>query len=429
MKGMEIALVAGLLLAYALVSGRVARSSVTPPMIFIAAGVLFGPQALGVLELGLDDSAVLLLAESTLAIVLFSDAARLDVRRLRHEVALPARLLGIGLPLTVGVQLAGVLLVLPDLSWQEAGLLAAILAPTDAALGQAVMSDQRVPARIRQTLNVESGLNDGLAVPAVTIFLSLADPMGESRSGVEWFEFAARQIGYGALFGLGVGAAASFLLCRAKSAGWLEGIAAQLAGLATPAAAFALAVETDGNGFIAAFTAGLAFKAIGNQTAEHFTEYAEDTGQLFALVAFLVFGNVLVGPLLGELTFPIALCAIGALTVGRMVPVGLALLGSGLQRPTVLFMGWFGPRGLASILFALTVLEGSALAFADEVFAVVAWTVLMSVVAHGLTARWGAQKYADWYDALHVQAGNEEAGMAEEMPMTEHRPRGVRARR
>ncbi|MBA2557363.1 MAG: cation:proton antiporter, partial [Chloroflexi bacterium] len=132
-----------------------------------------------------------------------------------------------------------------------------------------------------------------------------------------------------------------------------------------------------------------------------------------------------VGPLLGELTFPIALCAIGALTVGRMVPVGLALLGSGLQRQTVLFMGWFGPRGLASVLFALTVLEGSTLAFADEVFAVVAWTVLMSVVAHGLTARWGARKYADWYDALHVQAGDEEAGMAEDMPMTEHRPRGV----
>jgi sodium/hydrogen antiporter len=416
----EAVIVFGLLLGWALVAGRVARLPITAPMVFIGAGVVLGPQALDVLHLDLDQSGVLILAEVTLSIVLFSDAARIDVAHLRREVALPARMLGIGLPLTIGLGTFVFLVLLPDLSWREAGLLAAILAPTDAALGQAVVSNPVVPERIRQSLNVESGLNDGLAVPAFTVFLTLAAASEERRNAGEWVEFVARQIGFGALFGVGVGVLAAWLILRSTRAGWSEGISGQLAGLAVPGMAVALAATVDGNGFIAAFTAGLAFKFVGGDETERLTEYAEDTGQLLALVSFVAFGNVLVGPVLDDLTWRVAVAAVLSLTLLRMVPVAVSLVGAGLRRPTIVFLGWFGPRGLASILLSLTVLEERSVALAEDLFAVVAWTVLASVVAHGMSAAWAAERYGRWYRDERDAA----PAMEESMPVPRSRVRG-----
>lgn len=395
----DIAVLAGFVVVWGLVSRRTDRWPLTGPMVFVAFGLIIGPDVADVVAFDADDASVLLAGEATLAVLLFVDAARIDCRQLVRNLALPARLLGIGLPLTVAATTVLVGLLAPDLGWAAAALVAAILAPTDAALGQAVVSDQNVPTTIRQSLNVESGLNDGLVVPAVTIFLVLTQAEASNESAGHWVRFAAEQIGYGVLVGAGFGLLGGFLLARARAANWVDGVYGQLTGLAIAIGAFATAGDIGGNGFIAAFSAGLAVRTVMGGEAETVTEFSEDLGQLLALVTFVLFGNVLVGPALDEVTFAILGCAVGTLTLSRMLPVAVALTGTGLKAPTVAFIGWFGPRGLASIVLGLVVLEEAGFAAGDEVFTIVTWTVLLSIVAHGATATWAARRYGEWYMA------------------------------
>lgn len=384
------------ILGHALVSERLKSTVVTAPMVFVALGLATGPEALDVARIDLGSEEVIVLAELTLAIVLFSDAVRVDPRLLRRFYGIPARMLGLGLPLVIalGTLLARLTL---DLDWAAAALLASILAATDAALGQAVLTDESVPARIRSSLNVESGLNDGLALPAVTLFVAITAAEREAEGTSFWLRFAAEQIGFGVLAGIVVGVGAGWSLVRSRRAGWVDGAHGQLAAIAQVGLAFVLAHEIGGNTFIAAFVAGVSFRVVGATDAEHLTEYAEDSGQLLASITFVVFGNALLGPTLDDLTVPIALCVVATLTVGRMLPIAMSLVGTGLRPPTLAFLGWFGPRGLASILFALTVLEETDGSPQDDLFVVVAWTVLASVVLHGATASWGARRYGAWY--------------------------------
>lgn len=414
-------------LAHGLVSGRLRTTVVTGPMVFVAAGLLTGPEVFDLATVELGSEEVILLAEATLAIVLFSDAVRIDAEHVRSFVGIPARTLGIGLPLVVA---AGTVVgrVLLDLSWARSALVASILAATDAALGQAVLTEERVPERVRSSLNAESGLNDGLALPAVTLFTAITIADADREGTGEWVRFAAEQIGFGAVAGAVVGAAAGWILVRSLRAGWVEGIAGQLAALALAGAAFLLAHAIGGNTFIAAFVAGVAFRAVGDDDAEHLSEYSEDSGQLLASVTFVVFGNALLGPALGEITWRIAIYVVLSLTVVRMVPIAVSLLGTGLRRPTVAFLGWFGPRGLASVLFALTVLEETEASAGDILFVVVAWAVVVSVVVHGATAATGARRYADWFED-HRRQHHEtpmEAGVEGDMPAPRVRgePRG-----
>ncbi len=383
-------------LCHGLVSQRLKTTIVTAPMVFVAVGLLTGPEAFDIAHIDLRSEEVIVLAELTLSIVLYSDAVRVDPRLLRRFVGIPARMLGLGLPMVValGTVVARVTL---GIDWAAAALLASILAATDAALGQAVLTDESVPVRIRSSLNVESGLNDGLALPAVTLFIALTTAAEASEGTSYWVRFVAEQVGFGAVAGAGVGAGAGWLLVRARRAGWVDGANGQLAALAQVGLAFVLAHQLGGNTFIAAFVAGLAFRVVGDDESEHLTEYAEDSGQLLASITFVVFGNALLGPTLDDLTVPIAICVVVTLTLGRMLPIAVSLIGTKLRWPTVAFLGWFGPRGLASILFALTVIEETDRNVQDELFVVVAWTVLASVVLHGASASWGARRYGTWY--------------------------------
>ncbi|MEL7208361.1 MAG: cation:proton antiporter, partial [Actinomycetota bacterium] len=318
---------------------------------------------------------------------------------------------------------ATAVLLFTDLTVWEAMLIGAILAPTDAALGQVVVTSQAVPSRIRQALNVESGLNDGIALPVITLFLAHAEIEEDLEPASFWLEFLARQIGYGLLFGVGVGMTGAWLIKRAVAKEAIDGLYRQLAPLAVGVAAFGGAEMVEGNGFIAAFTAGLSVGTIVRGSCEDIIDFSEDEGQLLALLTFLIFGAAIAGPALDELTWQIALYAALSLTVVRMLPVALSLVGAGLRPTTVGFLGWFGPRGLASILFSLIVLEEATLAAADEITLVVTWTVLVSVFAHGATATPMAARYGARLDSIRPTMEDEGETMMEDEPSTNLRTR------
>jgi len=404
----EIATIALFIFCFGLISRALERTWVSGPMVWVGFGLLAGPRALGVLELDLDSKQIVVLAEVTLGLLLFSDAIRIDLSRLRADIALPGRLLGVGLPMTIGLG-AGLAYLMFDVTVGVALLIGAILAPTDAALGQGVVASPSLPERVRQTLNIESGLNDGIALPAVAVFLAVAGAQSDNASAGEWVRFAAEQVGYGIGVGVATGAVGGWLLTLASARGWVDGVFRQLAVLGVAATAVASATEVGGNGFIAAFVAGVAFGTVARGQCPHVHEFVEDLGQLLAMVTFVVFGAVLLGPSLGGLTIAMAGYAALSLTAVRMLPVAAALLGSGVRRPTVAFIGWFGPRGLASILFGLLVVETEAVEQADQLFTVVAWTVLASVVLHGLSAKPLSRAYEGWFNNMD----------SEESPMPE----------
>ncbi|MDH3680861.1 MAG: cation:proton antiporter [Acidimicrobiia bacterium] len=413
----DFTLIAVGILAFALVSARIAGWAVTMPMAFVTLGAV--TDAVGLVSLEVETEGVALIGEITLAVILFGDAVRIDLGALRRELGLPVRLLSIGLPLTIVVATIAVAVLVPAISFWEAALVGAILTPTDAALGQAVVEDQSVPQRVRQGLNVESGLNDGMVVPVVALFTAFS--IGESDSDLGfWVAFVGEQIGLGTVIGAAAGAGGGWLLSHAMDRGMVEGIYAQLGTLAIGFGAFAAAVAAGANGFIAAFVAGLSFGAVmGMERADHLDEYTEDTGRLLAMVAFFLFGNLFVNDAISATTVAIIICSVATLTVGRMLPVALAMIGMGQNWRTTLFVGWFGPRGLASILFGLLLLE-EALPGAEELFAIIAWTVVVSVFAHGLTAARGAAAYGHWYGAL---SDDHRDAMPETMPVVAHRAR------
>ncbi|MGV8895156.1 MAG: cation:proton antiporter [Rhodoglobus sp.] len=382
----ELLVIALVVFGFAMVSRKLALSPITAPMVFTAAGVLLGVAGGEFFHLDLESEAVTVLVEATLVLVLFTDAVRIDLRALRRQILLPARLLGIGLPLTIVLGTAAAALLFGNLTLVEAALIAAILAPTDAALGQAVVSDKRLPVRLRQGLNVESGLNDGIMVPVVTVFLAIAATETSAAGSTNWGVFAAQQVGFGILFGVLVGAPGAWALNHFARAGFVDGIYRQLATLAIAAAAYASAGVVGGNGFIAAFAAGLAFSYVARDECRNVQDFTEDEGELLGSITFLIFGAVLAAPVLGSLTWQIALYVVLSLTVVRMVPVLIALAWSRTQFETRLYIGWFGPRGLASILFALLVFDRLSGTVADTVFSVAVWTILVSVFAHGATA-------------------------------------------
>jgi sodium/hydrogen antiporter len=393
-----VAVISLTLLAFAAVSGRIAGTPITPAMVFTGVGLLVGSEALGIVEVPPAGEEVKLLAEATLALVLFGDASRIDVRALRGELSVPSRLLGIGLPLTLVAGFLLALLVFPELLWAEALLLAVILAPTDAALGQAVVTLTRLPSRVRQGLNVESGLNDGICVPLFWIVLAIA----QAESGAIGDGAAARlvleQIGYGILAGVLAGIASAMVVVAAGRwhvpSAWLQVVPLAGAGLA-----FGVADPIGGSGFIAAFVGGFVFAMLRRETGGEVGYLIEELGDILGAVTFIVFGAVLLGPALGDATWPVILYAVLSLTVVRMIPVGISMIGTGARRPTLAFLGWFGPRGLASIVFAILVLEEGGLPHDDLILTATYVTIGLSVLAHGLTAAPLADRYASWYEA------------------------------
>jgi sodium/hydrogen antiporter len=382
----DLAVLAGVVFVFGLVSRRLEGTILTAPLVFVAAGVILGPAGLGLVEFKLDDHTVLLLGEITLAIVLFTDAARTNLSTLRQNERLPLRLLGIGMPLTIALGTVVAALLLTDLSFWEAAIVGTVLAPTDAALGQTVVSNPRVPIRVRQALNVEAGLNDGLSVPFLALFLTLAVAEEELQPTSYWIRFALEQVGLGVLVGVGVGLAGGWLLSQASQREWMTDASQRLALLALALIAWTLADQIGGNGFIAAFVGGLVVGPTVERVGEQLMRFTEVEGQLLNLSVFFIFGVFVVG-LIQPLSWEVALYGLLSLTLIRMLPVAASLVGSRLGGVSVLFMGWFGPRGLASIVLGLIVVaEAPLLAGREQIEVVVALTVLLSVLLHGVTA-------------------------------------------
>ncbi|MGH3099604.1 MAG: cation:proton antiporter [Thermoleophilia bacterium] len=418
MNAWALAATALVLMGYAAISGRLGSTPVTQAMVFVAVGLLAGNRALELIEVDAASQFVRQLAEATLTLVLFTDAVRVNLGRLRRESLVPARLLGIGLPLTIVAGTLAGLGLLPGLDLWTAAALATMLAPTDAALGLPVVSNRRLPSRIRQGLNVESGLNDGVCVPLLIIFLTLA-AAEEGAGDLDPVRVVLEEIGFGAVGGVATGALGAWVLRGLGARGWMEGTWKQINAVATPLLAYTAAAALGGSGFIAAFVAGITFGVVARERAEETTFLVEQSGELLNAVTFLLFGAVLLGPALGEPDWRVLLYAMLSLTVVRMLPVALAMLGTGMRRVTVGFLGWFGPRGLASIVFVLILVEQTDLPERPLLLDVVTWTVALSVYAHGLTAWPGANRYADWY-AAHAR---DHPVMPESAPVTEQRVR------
>jgi sodium/hydrogen antiporter len=392
MTAADLAIVAALVFGWGAFSARLERFDITAPIAFVLVGLLLTHGPLAVLGVTPSNELVKDLAEFTLALVLFSDASRVGLRELRAQTGLYVRLLGVALPLTIGL---GTLLALALVGTGDgwlALLVGAALAPTDAALGAGILANPVIPAGLRRLINVESGLNDGIATPFVS--LALAGVAGETQHGSHGPGRAVAELAIGVLVGVAVGGAGGLLVQAASQRGWAaEGFAgAAVLGLAVCAYATALAV--DGNGFIAAFVGGLAYGAASGRSGQPLVPFVEETGALVSLLVWLAFGAVAVAPAVTGLTWQIALYAVLSLTLIRMLPVAVSLIGAGLDRPTIALIGWFGPRGLASVVFALLALEELGSHAAGHAAAFITITVMLSVIAHGATADPLAARYA-----------------------------------
>ena len=400
MDHVAILTVVGAFLAFGLLSGRIQGTLLTGPMLFAGFGLLVGPAVIGLVPLEIDSRVLHFLAEITLILVLFSDAANIDLRQLRRDHNLPLRMLVIGMPVNIVLGALVALILFTELTLWEAALLAAILAPTDAALGQAVVVNRVVPVRIRQALNVESGLNDGIALPFVLIFAALASAMQDSKDATDWLLFGLTQVTLGPLAGVAVGFLGAKLVALCNRAGWMTETAEGMVALALAFGAFGAGEAIHGNGFIAAFVAGLTFSNTLKQKCVFLFEFAESEGQILVLMTFFAFGCAMIPMALPEIGVLGIVYALLALTVLRMLPVSLSLLGTGIKPATSAFLGWFGPRGLASVLFVLLILEEMGVAHKDTIFTVTITTVTLSILLHGVSAGWAARRYGAWCESI-----------------------------
>jgi NhaP-type Na+/H+ or K+/H+ antiporter len=339
------------------------------------------------LNVSVNAELVRVMAEITLVLILFIDASLVDQPALIRSRGIPLRLLLIGLPLTMVLGILTAWPLFPGQSLWQLALLALILSPTDAALGQAVVKRKAVPERIRQAINVESGLNDGIALPPILLCIAVlaGDPSRQLGSGF-WGAFVRSQLVYGPLVGAAVGWLGGRLVDRAARLGWMNDTFQRLASAALAMLAYAAAEEVHGNGFIAAYFAGLLLGVRSHSVRERLQEFGEAEGQQLALFIFLLFGLILVPAALPYWDIRAWIYAILSLTIIRMVPVALSLIGSGQDRPSVAFVGWFGPRGIASILYLIMTVGKLGTSKLEYVIAVIALTVTLSVFAHGVTA-------------------------------------------
>ncbi|MFM4729676.1 cation:proton antiporter [Aeromonas salmonicida] len=384
----NLAVLAAFLLIYSLIAGRFESRLINGPLLFLLMGWLLGPGGLGLLSLSVNSEGIKLLAELTLVIVLFNDAANTNWQVLAANRALPIRLLLIGLPLTLlGGTLFGLWLY-PDLPLLELAILSTILAPTDAALGKAVVSNPAVPAPIREGLNQESGLNDGICVPVLLLLLALIAPTEQhAGTGMLAITLLLEEIGIGLLVALVLTSLTIRLLKTSYLNGWQLPLWRQLTMPGLALLCFALAQTLGGSGFIAAFVGGL---LMGRRLGEHkhaYMDSCEGYGDLLSVVIWMVFGATLMPMLPMLLHWQYWLYAAASLTLLRMLPVWLSLLGTGQSFELKLFIGWFGPRGLASIVFAVMVLQHEpALLGQEPIIATVLCTIILSVILHGISA-------------------------------------------
>ena len=382
----EFAILAAFAFLYSIVAGRIERTPITGPIVFMAFGFLAGPFGVGWLELEPTNQQLRMLADFTLALILFIDAANADTSVFKTSTIIPRRMLLFGLPGVIGLGFVAGMLLFEELSIFEVAILATMLAATDAALGKGVISNKAVPSRIREGLNVESGLNDGLCVPVLFLFIALAEASGvEADSTLLAFELVAREIGIGLAVGLGITAIAVWLTRMCVKRGWVTEIWVQLPVIMLAITCFTTAQSLHGSGYIAAFVGGILFGLLAKESTHKLVLAAEGMGETLAMMTWIIFGAAIIGQSYEYFSWRVVLYALLSLTVIRMLPIFLSLTGSGEKADSKLFLAWFGPRGLASIVFAIIVLN-TDLPGTNLMAMVVVCTVFLSAIVHGLTA-------------------------------------------
>ena len=387
-------ILAGLIALYALGASRLEYLMVTGPIVFVVLGFVLGPNVAFLVNPGTGSEIVRVITGLTLALLLFSDASSVNLRALRRDASVVTLLLFVGLPLAVIIGALSAWLVVPALGLATCALLAAILAPTDLSLGLAMFRNPRVPDRIRREINVESGLNDGIATPVVTLLIGLV--IAESDHSAHPFVVAIEELAIGVALGVAVGIVGGLLMRLSLRRKWSSAASRQFAALAFALLAYGGALALHGNGFIAAFVAGITFGAVNHEAATEAVEYTEKTGVLLTLVVWFIFGAG-IGPILVAegLHWQPVVYALLSLTVVRMLAVALALLRKKMNWSTILFIGWFGPRGLASVVFLILAVESLHGAGIETTLLVTTagWTILLSVILHGISAG----PVAAWY--------------------------------
>ena len=381
----NLAILAAFVFLYSLVSGGLEKTPFNGAVVFMVFGLVLGPLGFGVLTLEVDAELLSTLAELTLAMVLFTDASNANLRELKHSFKIPQKLLLIGLPLTILLGFVSGYLLFDGLALLEIALLATMLAPTDAALGKAVVTNKAVPSNIREGLNVESGLNDGICVPILFIFLALISEEVQGGTTMVALKLVTEAIGIGIVVGVGLTFLATRLFPRCAERSWVTETWQQLTVPALAVTCFAVAQWLGGSGFIACFIGGLLFGKLAKRHKHTFLLAAEGTGDTLALITWVVFGTAVVGQSIGSFSWQVVVYALLSLTLIRMLPVFLALKGMNLSTDEKLFMGWFGPRGLASIVFAVIVLNEN-LPGGHTISMAVVCTIILSVVGHGISA-------------------------------------------
>jgi NhaP-type Na+/H+ or K+/H+ antiporter len=380
------------LFLFAVVSKRLEPTPLSGPMLFAAAGVL-GHVTGFVDPIEVVESPIVAILELTLALVLFTDAMNVHVASWEADAKIPTRMLLLGMPLTLIAGTVAAVIVFPSLGLVPAAIIATILAPTDAALGQAVVTNERVPVRIREAVGIESGLNDGIALPIILFLIALAG----SEAGEPLWSLFAKGVGVGAAVGIGIGLGTGFAVRVAVGRAWMGSAWVQIAVAVVAFGTFLATDHLGGSGFIGAYVAGHAFGRVVGAIDEDAGEFGERLGTALSMLSFLVFGAYILGPHPDVFSLSTVGYAVLSLTVVRMVPVAMSLYGAGVKPPTIAFLGWFGPRGLASIIFTGVVVEEAGVAGSELIIAAMIVTVSLSIVAHGASAPWAAERYGDWY--------------------------------
>jgi NhaP-type Na+/H+ or K+/H+ antiporter len=382
----ELAIIAAFAFLFSLVAGRLEPTPITGPMVFMFFGLLAGPLGLGWLELDISSQELRTLADLTLALVLFIDAANADTSVLKKNASIPLRMLLIGIPMTIGLGVVVGMLLFDGLGLFELAILATMLTATDAALGKGVFNNKVIPARIREGLNVESGLNDGLCVPVLFVFIALAEAKGLETHGASLIlTHMVREIGIGLLVGLSLTAIAAWMIRSCWQRGWITEVWIQLPVIMLAIVCFTVAQTFHGSGYIAAFAGGILFRMLAKKSTHRLVLNAESMAETLAMFTWIVFGAAVFNKAFEFISWQVVVYALLSLTVVRILPIFLSLTGTGEKAETKLFLGWFGPRGFASIVFGIIVLN-TELPGAKPMAVVVVCTVMLSAVVHGITA-------------------------------------------
>jgi NhaP-type Na+/H+ or K+/H+ antiporter len=383
-----IVLSAIIILFFGLFSKLAERSIITAPMVFVSIGLLLGPYGLSLLHIDVEAEAIQLLAEITLIIILFVDASFIKLSHIKSRLqGLPIRLLFIGLPLTMLLGSITAFFFFPSYDVWLLVALALILSPTDAALGQAVVKSQTVPSNIRDSISAESGLNDGISLPPIFVCLAvIASGLGHISNEDHWFTFMALQLILGPLIGSAIGFFGGRMIEFSHKRAWMDTVFQRLTCLSIAILAYAVAELFEGNGFIAAFCAGLFLGVKDINVRARIQEFGETEGQMFTLFIFVILGLIIIPAFAPFWDIKALVYAVLSLTVIRIVPVFICLIGSGLSNYSKFFIAWFGPRGIASILYLLIALEQIGSTGHEYILSIIVLTVLLSIFAHGITA-------------------------------------------